>query len=83
MSQIDTRGAPPAVVAPSRAARRLLAAGVAAGPMFGVVVAVQAASRPGYDLKWHPLSLFSLGPYGWVQVANWPTPDRPTGRRST
>ncbi len=49
---------------------RLLAAGVAAGPIFLIVYAVQAVTRPGFDSDRHPLSLLALGGGGWVQIAN-------------
>jgi hypothetical protein len=48
----------------------LLAAGVAVGPLFMVLVTVQALARPGFDLTRHPASLLSLGESGWIQVAN-------------
>ena len=51
-------------------ARRLLTAGVVAGPLFLIVVLIQAVARPGFDWIRHPLSLLSLGVYGWVQIAN-------------
>jgi len=49
---------------------RLLACGVVAGPLFVLVVLIQAVTRAGFDLGYHPLSLLSLGDLGWVQVAN-------------
>jgi hypothetical protein len=49
--------------------RRLLAAGIVAGPLFVAVSLIQAFTRDGYDLR-HPLSLLSLGEWGWIQVAN-------------
>ena len=50
-------------------ARRLLACGVAAGPLWVVSVAVQALTRPGFSLARSPASDLDLGPWGWVQVA--------------
>ena len=50
--------------------RHLLTAGVVAGPIFVTVVAVQLATRDGFDLSHHPISLLTLGDAGWVQVAN-------------
>ena len=50
--------------------RPLLTAGVVAGPLFLIVVLIHAAARPGFDWIRHPLSLLSLGDYGWVQIAN-------------
>jgi len=50
--------------------RTLLGAGIVAGPLFVGVAAVQALTRTGFDLRRHPLSLLSLGEYGWIQVTN-------------
>lgn len=50
--------------------RRLLACGAAAGPLFLVVALAQAATRDGFDLGRHPVSLLSLGELGWVQITN-------------
>ncbi len=52
------------------ATRALLACGVAAGPVFIGVVAIQMVIRPGYDIARHPISLLSLGDLGWIQIAN-------------
>jgi hypothetical protein len=49
---------------------RLLACGVAAGPLFLAVWAVQAFTREGFDPTYHPISLLSLGDLGWIQIAN-------------
>ncbi|HKA49959.1 MAG TPA: DUF998 domain-containing protein [Candidatus Dormibacteraeota bacterium] len=49
--------------------RSLLSGGVAGGPFFYVMVGVQMAARPGFDARRHPLSLLSLGDWGWVQIA--------------
>ena len=51
-------------------ARALVAAGVAAGPLFVIIAAVQTVTREGFDLSRHPLSLLSLGDQGWIQIAN-------------
>src|SRR4051812_38032909 len=55
---------------PTRRTSRLLACGVVAGPLFIVVVVIQAVTRTGFDLGYHPLSLLSLGDLGWIQVIN-------------
>ena len=47
---------------------RLLWCGVAAGPFFLTSIGVQAATRDGYDLARHPVSLLSLGSLGWLQI---------------
>jgi hypothetical protein len=49
---------------------RLLAAGVVAGPLFVVIVLIQLAITPGFDLNRHPISLLSLSDTGWIQIAN-------------
>src|ERR1700730_4644474 len=49
--------------------RALLAAGVVAGPLFYVMVGIQALTRPGFDIRRHPLSLLSFGDRGWSQIA--------------
>jgi hypothetical protein len=50
--------------------RALLWSGVAAGPLFVTVFTTEGARRPGYRPARHPVSSLSLGPRGWVQVAN-------------
>ncbi|WP_238011778.1 DUF998 domain-containing protein [Dactylosporangium sp. AC04546] len=52
------------------ATRPLLIAGAVAGPLFLVVVLIQAYSHDGFDPARHPLSSLVLGDQGWVQVAN-------------
>jgi hypothetical protein len=54
----------------SVATTRLLAGGVAAAPVFAVVALVQAATRPGFDLTRHAVSLLGLGDLGWIQNAS-------------
>ena len=49
---------------------RPLAAGVVAAPFFAVVALAQAATRPGYDLTRHPVSMLALGHLGWIQTTN-------------
>lgn len=48
----------------------MLGCGAAAGPLFLVTVAIQEATRAGFEPMRHPLSLLSLGDPGWVQIAN-------------
>lgn len=50
--------------------RRLLFCGMIAGPIYIVVGLVQILLRPGFDVTRHPLSMMSLGPWGWVQIVN-------------
>ncbi len=56
--------------APPASTRRLLAAGVVAGPIFVITVVAQALTREGFDLGRHPASMLSLGELGWIQVGN-------------
>jgi uncharacterized protein DUF998 len=50
--------------------RRLLTCGVAAGPLFLAIWALQAFTREGFDPARHPISLLALGGAGWIQIAN-------------
>ena len=52
---------------PSRA---LLRCGVLAGPFYAVVGLAQAATREGFDIRHHALSLLSNGHLGWIQITN-------------
>jgi hypothetical protein len=54
----------------TRATRRLLALGAAAGPFYIVVGLLQMFLREGFDPRRHALSLLSNGDRGWVQIAN-------------
>ena len=53
-----------------RKSRALIACGIAICPLFYVLVVMQMLSRTGFDIRKHPLSLLSLGDFGWIQVAN-------------
>ncbi|TDB88648.1 DUF998 domain-containing protein [Actinomadura sp. 7K534] len=61
-------------VSPSRSThastRALLACGVPAGPLFVLLIVVQAMTRDGFDAARHPLSMLALGEHGWLQTAN-------------
>jgi Protein of unknown function (DUF998) len=48
----------------------LLSCGLIAGPLFVGVAALQVFTRDGFHLARHPLSLLSLGAFGWVQITN-------------
>jgi hypothetical protein len=50
--------------------RALLICGVVAGPLYVVVALLQVLFRDGFDLSRHPLSLLSLGDWGWIQITN-------------
>jgi hypothetical protein len=41
-----------------------------AGPLWAAVSLAQVATRDGFDLMRHPLSLLSTGSLGWVQIAD-------------
>lgn len=49
--------------------RRLLSAGLAAGPLFLGVGLTHAFLRDGFDLERHALSQLALGSWGFVQIA--------------
>jgi hypothetical protein len=53
--------------------RMLLTGGVVAGPLFVAVGLAQAFTRAGFDPVRHPLSLLSLGDFGWIQITNFVT----------
>ena len=55
---------------PSASTRRLLGAGIVAGPVFLGTWLVQALTRDGFEPTRHPVSLLALGEGGWVQIAN-------------
>src|SRR2546423_3589075 len=50
--------------------RILLFCGAIAGPLFILIVLIQDYARPGFDPRLQPLSLLSLGDWGWVQIVN-------------
>jgi hypothetical protein len=41
-----------------------------AAPLFTVAAVVQAATRDGYDILRHPVSMLALGDLGWVQTTS-------------
>jgi Protein of unknown function (DUF998) len=49
--------------------RTLLACAVVAGPIYVVVGAIEALTRPGFDPTRDDLSLLSNGDHGWVHLA--------------
>src|SRR5829696_5839301 len=53
----------------AEATRALLACGVAAGPLYVVVGAIEAFAREGFDPTRHDLSLLANGKWGWIHVA--------------
>lgn len=54
--------------ATSTVTRALLACGVAAGPLYVVVGAIETLTRAGFDLRRHSLSLLSNGDRGWIHI---------------
>jgi hypothetical protein len=50
--------------------RALLACAVLGAPSWITVSLAQAATREGFDLTRHPLSMLSNGDLGWLQIAN-------------
>ena len=50
--------------------RSRLTALAAAGPLWATVSVAQAATRDGYDITRHPLSILSTGSLGWLQITN-------------
>src|SRR5437868_8082831 len=50
--------------------RVLLLFGAIAGPLFILIVLIQDYTRPAFDPRLQPLSLLSLGDWGWVQIVN-------------
>ena len=61
MSRQETRSAETSI---------LMGGGIIAGPLFVGVALIQAFSREGFDWSRHPLSMLSLGDFGWVQITN-------------
>ncbi|PPK68570.1 DUF998 domain-containing protein [Actinokineospora auranticolor] len=57
-------------VAPTTNTRALLTCAAVAAPLWAVVALAQAATRDGFDLTRHPLSLLATGDLGWSQVLN-------------
>ncbi|MFD2357162.1 DUF998 domain-containing protein [Nonomuraea ferruginea] len=58
------------IEAKARSRPLLLTAGMLAAPIWILLAAAQAASRTGFDLTRHPISMLSLGDLGWIQVSS-------------
>ncbi len=54
----------------TRTTRALTACGMAAGPLFAIVVVAQGLTRKGFDFTRHAASLLSNGNLGWIQITN-------------
>lgn len=52
------------------ATRALLGCGVAAGPLFLLTLVIQILARPEFRFTRSQPSLLSIGPWGWIQIAN-------------
>jgi hypothetical membrane protein len=50
--------------------RTLLGCAAVAAPLWAAVALIQAATREGFDLTRHPLSMLSNGSLGWLQITN-------------
>jgi Protein of unknown function (DUF998) len=72
VSVLSQRGTPTATACDpaQRVTRSLLGYGLVAGPFYVLMVLLQAAIRPGFDLTRHDVSLLSNGDLGWIQVSN-------------
>jgi hypothetical protein len=55
---------------PTPTTRSMLICAAVAGPLWAVVSLAQAATREGFDLTRHPLSMLSNGGLGWLQITN-------------
>jgi hypothetical protein len=60
----------PATVNTTSSTRTLLTCAAVAGPLWAAVSLVQAATREGFDITRHPLSILSTGGLGWLQITN-------------
>jgi hypothetical protein len=60
----------PAATVTTPSTRSLLTGLAVAGPLWSVVSLAQAATREGFDLTRHPLSVLSTGDLGWLQITN-------------
>src|SRR5690348_18497736 len=53
-----------------RTIRTLLTCGLVAGPLFLIVFVIQILVRPEFHFAHSEPSLLSIGPLGWIQIAN-------------
>ena len=60
-----------AATAVSVATTRLLWCGVAASPLWLLIVLAQMLFRSGFDIRRQAISLLLLGDYGWIQALNY------------
>lgn len=62
--------ADPRSTTPALGTRRLLTAGLVAGPLYVTTSLTQALTRDGFDLTRHAWSTLANGDLGWIQRAN-------------
>lgn len=67
---MDTRNNPMLSTINLELTRTLLTFAAIAGPLYLSVGLIQAATRPGFDLSRHSLSLLSNGELGWIHITN-------------
>lgn len=60
--------------ASSSKATHAYTAGILAGPLFILTGCIGAMTRDGFDWVRHPLSLLSVGEWGWVMIAGFVVP---------
>jgi len=65
-----TRNTAPTAGHTSTSTRPLLGAAIVSAPLWAAVSLAQAATREGFDLTRHPLSMLSNGDLGWLQITN-------------
>ncbi|MGH2364223.1 MAG: DUF998 domain-containing protein [Chloroflexota bacterium] len=80
MNSISTLPQPSVLAAPrahlgranpgSRTHRILLACGAAGPLLFALAYSLEGATRPGYNPLRDTITALSLGPGGWMQIAN-------------
>lgn len=58
------------MIAQERGTRKLLSCGVMAGPFFLLIFVIQAFARAEFRFVSSEPSSLSLGPWGWIQIAN-------------
>jgi|HubBroStandDraft_6_1064221.scaffolds.fasta_scaffold08304_6 hypothetical protein len=55
---------------PMSSTKALLRCSIAAGPVFLLIFAMEVIGRPEFHFSQTEPSLLSLGPWGWIQIAN-------------
>ncbi|GAA0591402.1 DUF998 domain-containing protein [Kribbella sandramycini] len=65
-----TASTPASTVERTPDTRRLLGALVLSSPLWAAVSLAQVATRDGFDLTRHPLSMLATGSLAWLQITN-------------